>query len=120
MKLVIAGGRNMDRFTVNFFKGVFVMFDIPFTDADFCVIQGGCSGVDEAAKKLCEVLGIKCHEEKANWYKHGRAAGPIRNAIMAQKGDALLLIWNGKSNGSASMKREMEKLGKPVHEIIIK
>ena len=95
------------------------MFKIPFTDPDFQVIQGGCSGVDEAAKKLCQVLMIDCHEERALWKEHGRAAGPIRNKIMASKADALLLIWDGKSRGSANMKKEMKDLGKPVFEIVI-
>jgi hypothetical protein len=54
------------------------------------------------------------------WAIHGRAAGPIRNAEMAEYADALILVWDGKSRGSASMKREMEKLGKPIYEVIVK
>lgn len=40
---------------------------------------------------------------------YGRAGGPIRNAKMAEYGDALLLIWDGKSRGSQSMLREATK-----------
>lgn len=29
------------------------------------------------------------------------------------------LIWAGKSRGSANMKKEMEKLNKPVYEVIV-
>jgi hypothetical protein len=39
---------------------------------------------------------------------------------MAEYADALILVWDGKSRGSASMKREMEKLGKPIYEVIVK
>jgi len=59
-------------------------------------------------------------EFPADWDTHGRAAGPIRNKQMAEYGDALLLIWDGESRGSANMKSNMKKLGKPVYEIIIK
>jgi hypothetical protein len=39
---------------------------------------------------------------------------------MAEYADALLLIWNGESRGSANMKENMVKLGKPVYEVILK
>ena len=55
----------------------------------------------------------------ADWETHGKAAGPIRNAQMAKYADALLLIWDWKSKGSANMKQEMFKLNKPVYEVII-
>ncbi len=38
---------------------------------------------------------------------------------MALYGDALLLIWDGKSRGSTSMRNEMKKLDKPVYEVIL-
>lgn len=55
-----------------------------------------------------------------DWNKHGKKAGPLRNSSMATYGDLLLLIWDGKSAGSKSMKSSMTRLGKPVIEIIIK
>lgn len=39
----------------------------------------------------------------ADWNKHGRAAGPIRNEEMAQYADALIAFWDGKSRGTKSM-----------------
>lgn len=62
----------------------------------------------------------KYKEFPADWKAHGKAAGPIRNKQMAEYADALLLIWDGESKGSASMKNEMLKLNKPVYEVIIK
>ncbi len=59
----------------------------------------------------------------AAWGRLGKAAGPIRNGEMAryakQKEGVLLLIWNGKSAGSASMKREAQKVGLPIVEFIV-
>jgi len=55
----------------------------------------------------------------ADWNLHGRAAGPIRNKQMAEYADILILVWDGKSKGSASMKKEMKKLKKPVIEVLL-
>jgi hypothetical protein len=52
--------------------------------------------------------------------KHGRSAGPKRNRKMAEYSDALLLIWDGESPGSSSMKKAMIALGKPVFEVILR
>jgi len=85
------------------------------------VVSGGGGNVDEAGEdwsNLCLEKEPKVF--KANWQQQGAAAGPIRNSKMAEYGDALLLIWDGSSKGSLSMKKEMIKRKKPVYEIILK
>jgi hypothetical protein len=37
---------------------------------------------------------------------------------MADYGDALVLIWDGSSPGSASMKRLAQRRGLPIYEVI--
>ena len=54
---------------------------------------------------------------RPDWDKRGKAAGPIRNQEMAKYADVLLLIWDGKSKGSLSMRDAMEKLNKPIFEV---
>jgi len=39
----------------------------------------------------------------ADWNRHGRAAGPIRNEKMAEVSDALIAFLDGKSRGTRSM-----------------
>ncbi len=77
-------------------------------------------GIDEAGEHWGLVNFKKVVEFPADWDTNGRSAGPIRNKQMAEYGDALLLIWDGKSAGSRNMKETMEKLNKPVYEYIIK
>jgi hypothetical protein len=84
------------------------------------VVSGGASGVDTAGENFANIVDIEIERFPADWNTHGKAAGPIRNKQMAEYADALLLIWDGESRGSASMKNEMLKLGKPVYEIIIR
>jgi hypothetical protein len=129
MKLIIAGSRTFD----------FGWYDI---DRAICisrlpeivteVVCGTAKGIDLAGKEWANEDWkqdyptsshngpIPVKEFPADWNTHGKAAGPIRNKQMAEYADALLLIWDGESKGSANMKREMEKLGKPVYEVIIR
>jgi len=84
------------------------------------VVSGGARGIDKSGEVWVEAFNIsKVKVIPAKWEEHGRAAGPIRNKEMAKYADALLLIWDGKSRGSANMKKQMETLGKPVYEFIV-
>lgn len=83
------------------------------------VISGGAQGVDMSAASYCMDRGIPFTEYAADWKKHGKAAGPIRNREMAEDADILILIWSGKSPGSRNMKGQMIALGKKIHEVII-
>ena len=94
------------------------------------IVSGGATGVDACAKRLTQdkyptdMIGMrlvgKYKEFPANWENHGKAAGPIRNKQMAEYADALLLIWDGESRGSANMKKEIQKLKKPIYEVILR
>lgn len=115
MKLVIAGSRNLE-LNICFLNEMLDNFNL-YPEEIVC----GCArGIDYLGEKYSEYNGLKLAEFPANWEEHGKAAGPIRNREMAKYGDALLLIWDGKSSGSQNMKEEMKKQNKPIYEIIIK
>ena len=116
MKLVIAGSREL-LIDSDFIDQSIKYFRLQVKE----VVSGSGGFVDEAGEEWCSLFLEK--EPKvfqANWKNEGNAAGPMRNKRMAEYGDALLLVWNGTSKGSLSMKKEMMKLGKPVYEIILK
>jgi hypothetical protein len=50
--------------------------------AAICVITGGVKGADNLAKDLAQSLGYTTATYPADWKKHGKAAGPIRNQEM--------------------------------------
>jgi len=133
MKLIIAGTRTLTP-SVAFIDELMQKFGILFNITE--VLSGGARGVDRSgedwakfnndnspeiffssARQIRNKLKITIVE--ADWDTHGKAAGPIRNKEMAEKADALLLIWDGKSKGSSNMKSEIQKLGKKVYEVII-
>jgi hypothetical protein len=84
------------------------------------VVSGCCRGVDHAGLLWAEWRDVPVKRFPADWALLGKSAGPVRNRKMAEYADELVLIWDGKSRGSADMKRAMTALGKPVHEVIVK
>lgn len=120
MKLVIAGSRNFD-LEVDSIGDYLFLLNVDFKNAHDEVVSGGCpTGADRAAKRYAEMHNYKYKEFPADWDKHGKMAGPIRNGHMAAYGDALLLIWDGVSRGSANMKAKMVAMKKPIYEVVIK
>jgi len=115
MKLIIAGSRDLDIGTEIIRHYVNKLELVPVE-----VVCGGATGIDNCGKLFSEKCGIPVKMFGAEWLKYGRSAGPMRNRQMAEYGDALLLIWSGDSKGSASMLLEMQKLNKPIYQVIIK
>ena len=122
MKLIIAGGRNL-KTDSDFIQECLFMFNIGGKEIKE-IVSGTAKGADQAGETWAERNSIGVHpivtKFPADWDKHGKAAGHIRNRQMAEYGTHLLLIWDGKSRGSANMKKEMERLDKPVYEVILK
>lgn len=78
------------------------------------IIQGGCpTGIDSLARKVAEKHSIHLETFPANWKKHGRAAGPIRNQAMADAGADLCLAFPsaGRSAGTWDMIRRAVAAG---------
>ena len=115
MKLVIAGSRDLS-VSVDFIAETLDKLKLFPTE----IVSGGARGIDSCAQRYAQDQRMMFALFEADWNKNGKAAGPIRNLSMALYGDALLLIWDGKSKGSANMKSNMVALKKPVYEVIIK
>jgi hypothetical protein len=112
MKLIIAGGRDivdpvplmmaMDKYTLN---GPYISE----------IVSGGATGVDKMGEQWGRDRGLKVTVFEAQWKKHGKAAGPIRNELMARYADALVAIWDGASRGTAHMIGAMRALNKMAY-----
>lgn len=118
MKLIIAGSRHL-KFSVSGIQDAMDEFkDCGYEFIPSEIVCGGAKGIDYAGKMWAKENGLPVKIFQPDWDRLGKAAGPVRNLEMAQYADGLLLIWDGKSKGSRSMKTIMKKEDKPIFEII--
>jgi len=109
MKTIIAGSR--DIIDYDFVKDVINSCPWEITE----VVSGGATGVDTLGEKWAGEKGIAVRKFPAEWDKWGRSAGPLRNTQMADYADALVLVWDGISQGSGHMLEIALKRGLTLH-----
>lgn len=112
-KLIVAGGRDftdVDRIV----QEVYGLMVKELKDFEIVIVQGEARGADRLAKLAAQRLNMKCEGYPADWDKHQKAAGPIRNRQMAEVAHGLLAFWDGESKGTADMIRVMRTHGKNV------
>jgi hypothetical protein len=101
MRVIVAGSRTITDYAI-------VEKAIAFAIADGLVItqiiSGTAAGVDVLGERWAkEHKRIVLKRFPADWNKHGRAAGPIRNITMSENADAAVIIWDGFSRGTKHM-----------------
>lgn len=95
MKTIVAGSRSFDDYGL--LKSVCDEFDI--TE----VVSGTARGADRLGERYARENNIYVKRYPANWDKHGKAAGYIRNKEMAKYADRLIAFWDFKSKGTRHM-----------------
>lgn len=79
------------------------------------VIHGGAKGVDTLAGVAARLMEIPTQVFMADWDKHGKAAGPIRNQQMLDEGkpDLVLALYpaSGITKGTKDMVDRARKAG---------
>jgi hypothetical protein len=103
MKTIIAGGRDIHDKEILLQAINESGFEITH------VIVGGAPGVDTMAEEWAREKNLTGEIHNADWRKFGKAAGPIRNRVMAEHGEALIAIWDGVSRGTKNMIEEATK-----------
>lgn len=98
------------------------------------VVSGAANGVDTLGENWANAhdIPIKCFPadwknikapraiiRQNKWGKYNARAGIDRNEQMAEYGDALIAIWDGKSRGTASMIDLARKYKLQVHVFMV-
>ncbi len=87
------------------------------------LIEGGATGADRMARYWAINKGIPVETYGADWERHGKAAGPIRNSRMIDDGlpDLVLAFVEGTnladSRGTADMVGKAERAGIETHVV---
>jgi hypothetical protein len=110
MRIVVTGGRNFDDLgavdralsAVHRKHGIDVL------------IQGGARGADYLCASWANANSIPTEDYPADWERHGKRAGHLRNQQMIDEGkpDAAIAFPGGR--GTADMVARLERCGVPV------
>ncbi len=113
MKVIVAGSRSItDKQTV-----YSAIKDSGFDVSE--VVSGNANGVDKLGEQWAVEHGIKVTVFKPQWNLFGKQAGSVRNTEMARYADALIAVWDGKSNGTRDMIRKASMLNLLIYKEII-
>ena len=78
------------------------------------IIHGNARGLDTLAAKWAEKMCQLVLAFPADWAKHGKAAGPIRNQQMLTEGKPDLVVAFPGGKGTADMVARTRKAGIPL------
>ncbi len=81
------------------------------------IISGTARGADQMGERYARERGFQLRRFPADWEQHGKSAGHIRNAKMADNADALIAFWDGMSNGTKNMIDNARRKGLAVRVI---
>lgn len=121
MKCIIAGSRDLeaydDHYPVWLVADAVAKSGFKITE----VVCGGARGIDVAGALWAQASRpeVPVRSFIPDW-SLGKGAGFMRNSEMANYADALILVWNGTSRGSAHMKKKAEERGLRIYEYITK
>jgi hypothetical protein len=115
MRILVCGGRDYsDRQKVydvlNDYHSKRSLYPLGIT----AIIHGGAKGADTLAHDWAKCISVSIEMYPADWEKHGRAAGAIRNKQMLDEGLPDLVIAFPGGRGTANMVDQATKAGVKV------
>jgi uncharacterized protein YeaO (DUF488 family) len=114
MRVIIAGCRTFNNYGLLKSKLDKILKD--YND-EIIIVSGNANGADKLGEKYGKEKNYEVELYPADWDKHGKSAGPIRNAQMANVGNVLVAFWDGKSSGTGNMIDQATKKGLDVYVV---
>jgi YspA, cpYpsA-related SLOG family len=112
VKVLVCGGRDFSNVAFVWTTLERIHGETPIT----AIMQGGADGADYLANEWAKTKpGVQRYVCKADWKKHAKAAGPIRNARMLEWKPDLVVAFPG-GRGTADMVRRSREAGFDVRE----
>lgn len=98
MKIMVCGGRDFDDYQRLSAALAFTTLN-PILDCS--IISGGAKGADKMTEIFANAHNVPITIIKADWDKHGRKAGMLRNIQMLNMcPDVVYAFWDGRSKGT--------------------
>lgn len=109
MKVLVCGGRKF----LDYALLEHTLNKLPITT----IIHGGAPGADSLAGKFAHAHNITLIVYHANWKKHGKAAGPIRNMQMLSESKPDLVVAFPGGRGTTHTVKIARDAGTKVLEV---
>ena len=88
---------------------------------DVEIVSGHATGADSLGERYAKEHNLKCCVFEANWEKHGKKAGFLRNSQMLDYGSEIgienalvVAFWDGVSRGSLDTMKKAQRLKMPT------
>ena len=114
-RVIVAGSRDFDDYDLLREKCDALL--ARKTDKNIIIVSGTARGADQLGERYARERGYQIERYPADWNNDGKAAGPIRNAKMADNADALIAFWDGESRGTQNMIDEATRKGLAVRVV---
>ncbi len=115
MKTIIAGSRTIQSYDLV----RRAIEDSGFSDQITTVFSGMSSGPDIFGFRWATERKIPIRQFKPEWDKLGKQAGYIRNAEMCTFADAIIAVWDGRSNGTAHIIKYSLQMDPPLRRYVV-
>jgi hypothetical protein len=113
MHIIVAGSRSFNDYQL--LKARLDFFTQ--NQSEIVVISGCAKGADELGERWAAEKGHRVERFPANWSVHGKRAGFVRNVVMADHADAVVVFWDGESRGTKHMLELARKRGLPLRVV---
>jgi hypothetical protein len=114
-KILIAGSRDFDDYEYLEVQMNYILHEIIKEDEvwdNVIILSGGARGADKLGEQFADVYDFGIEQHIPDWNKHGRKAGILRNKVMVDKADLVVVFWDGKSRGSKHVIEYSKEVGK--------
>lgn len=103
MRLIIAGSRDFSDYTL-LEREVLRFLKRHRKDKEKVeIVSGQARGADRLGERFADRFGLEKILMPADWDKHGKKAGFLRNEEMGKVATHSIVFWDGVSNGSVHM-----------------
>ena len=134
-RVIIFGGRYFNNYFLCKHKVKNILSQKIAAGSKIIIVSGACNtgyetynhpddgtsvcGADGLGEKLAAEMGWPVERYPADWQKHGKAAGPIRNRQMGKIADVGIGFWDNESSGTKDMIDVLQEIEKKPCRIIL-
>ena len=109
MKLLIVGSRSIKEFDLS----------PHISEETEVILSGGAMGIDRLAEEYADKHRLSKIILRPRYKVYGTFAPLKRNMELVQLADRVLIVWDGRSKGTAFTIKYAQKLGKSTKIIVI-